>query len=134
MADDKVIASIELSKALGLEFGKPISAAKLMRQVKEHTKAQSQQLAAAVKLVKQSDGVWHTADGRFRVEFVKERKRGSWKRPKKGASFNPRPAYYSIQDMTRREASGVGSWGLSPGAASFRDVPARIAKYLATGE
>ena len=30
MADDKVIASIELSKALGLEFGKPISAAKLM--------------------------------------------------------------------------------------------------------
>jgi hypothetical protein len=132
MADDKVIASIELSKALGLKEGEPISAEKLMRLVKEHTATPAVAAKAALKLVKVSDGLWHTADGRFRVEFVKERKKSSWKRPGKVKSFNPRAAYYAIQDMTRREASGVGSWGLSPGAASFKDVPARIAKYLAT--
>lgn len=39
MAPPKVIASIELSRALGLKAGVPVTTAELMRQVKRHTRA-----------------------------------------------------------------------------------------------
>ena len=67
MADDKVIASIELSKALGLEFGKPISAEKLMAKVKAHTTTPSAAAKAALKLVKLNPGHYTAEGGRFHI-------------------------------------------------------------------
>ena len=46
MASQKVIASIEMSNALGLKVGVPVTQAELERQVKLHTKTLKVDLAS----------------------------------------------------------------------------------------
>ncbi len=51
MASKKVIASIELSKALGLPVGTPVTPAKLKQEVKRHTKPAGSKLSASTPII-----------------------------------------------------------------------------------
>lgn len=68
MADDKVIASIELSQALGLPVGVPVTPAKLEQEVKRHTKTATPGLTTS--MVKALRYIADPANWAFRSGWV----------------------------------------------------------------